>query len=143
MKNNLITLSIFNNGVKVIMTKNLYICIGDGDNIGDVIELHLLSGNLEIAGKFSFQVKCAIEKIVKNAQIEMNATVIYAAGDDICFMFFEQGNYLKYINEYANQFYLLTGNTISFGVGKNSVEALICLRKAKVSGKNRIIVSNT
>ncbi len=125
------------------MTKNLYVCIGDGDNIGDVIELHLLSGNLEIAGKFSFQVKCAIEKIVKNAQIEMNATVIYAAGDDICFMFFEQGNYLKHINEYANQFYLLTGNTISFGIGKNSVEALISLRKAKVLGKNRIIVSNT
>jgi hypothetical protein len=25
------------------------ICVGDGDNIGDVIDLHLLSGNLEEA----------------------------------------------------------------------------------------------
>jgi hypothetical protein len=45
------------------MSDNSLVCIGDGDNIGDVIDLHLLSGNLEEASKFSFQVKSALEEI--------------------------------------------------------------------------------
>ncbi|WP_442994246.1 hypothetical protein [Scytonema sp. PRP1] len=36
-------------------------CIGDGDNIGDVIDFYLLSQNLEEASKFSFQVKAAMK----------------------------------------------------------------------------------
>ncbi len=44
------------------MANNLLVCVGDGDNIGDVIDFYLLSENLEEASKFSFQVKSALEK---------------------------------------------------------------------------------
>ena len=53
------------------MSKSSLVCIGDGDNIGDVIDFHLLSENLEEATKFSFQVKMAIEKIAELAQSEI------------------------------------------------------------------------
>jgi minimal CRISPR polymerase domain len=110
------------------VSNNSLICVGDGDNIGDVIDLHLLSGNLEEASKFSLQVKSALEDIATLAKSEIKASLIYVAGDDICFI----------VSEY---FLKKTGKTMSFGVGKTSVEALICLRKAKVSGKGRVITS--
>lgn len=67
------------------MSENLFICIGDGDNIGDVIDFYLLSGNLETASQFSLKVKMAIEKIAELAQNEIKASLVYVAGDDICF----------------------------------------------------------
>lgn len=121
------------------MSDNLLVCIGDGDNIGDAIELYLLSGNLEEASKFSYQVKTAIANIAELAQDEIKAYLIYVAGDDLCFTVSAEKNIIDYLITYSNLFLKATGKTISFGVGRNSVEALICLRKAKVSGKGRVI----
>jgi minimal CRISPR polymerase domain len=118
---------------------NLLVCIGDGDNIGDTIELHLLSGNLEEASQFSYKVKTAIGKIAELVQHEIEAHLIYVAGDDICFVVSAEKNITDYLVLYSNVFLKETGKTISFGVGRDSVEALICLRKAKVSGKGLVI----
>ncbi|OKH58656.1 hypothetical protein NIES2130_13370 [Scytonema sp. HK-05] len=114
-------------------------CIGDGDNIGDVIDFYLLSQNLEEASKFSFQVKAAIEHIAELAENEINASVVYVAGDDICFMVPANLNIMNSLVSYSEFFLVTTGKTMSFGVGKTSVEALISLRKAKVSGKGRVV----
>ncbi|MDF5713817.1 MAG: mCpol domain-containing protein [Rhizonema sp. NSF051] len=122
------------------MSKKLLVCIGDGDNIGDTIELHLLSENLEEAGKFSFQVKTAMTKIAELAQHEMEASLVYVAGDDICFVVPANKNFTSCLVFYSDLFLEITGRTMSFGVGRNSIEALISLRKAKVSGKGRVIV---
>jgi len=121
------------------VSENLLICIGDGDNIGDVIDFYLLSENFFKAGKFSFQVKTAIEKIAEFAQNEMNASLVYVAGDDICFMVQANLNILSNLVCYSDFFLKCTGKTMSFGVGKTSVEALVSLRKAKVSGKGRVV----
>lgn len=121
------------------MSENLLICIGDGDNIGDVIDFYLLAENLVEASKFSFQVKTAIEKIAEFAQNEMNAFLVYAAGDDICFTVQANCNILGNLVCYSDYFLKTTGKTMSFGVGKTSVEALVSLRKAKVSGKGCVI----
>jgi GTP cyclohydrolase III len=123
------------------MSNNSLICIGDGDNIGDVIDLHLLSENLEEASKFSFQVKSALEDIATLAESEIQALLIYVAGDDICFIVSDDLNIKDILTSYAKYFLKKTGKTMSFGVGRTSVEALICLRKAKVSGKGRVITS--
>lgn len=123
------------------MNKNLYICIGDGDNIGDVLTLHLLCNQVDEASKFSYKVKYAIEKIAKDVQKEMNANIIYVAGDDICFTFFYHDDFLEKLTNYSQNFLQITGNTISFGVARNSIDASVCLRKAKVSGKGRVIIS--
>ncbi|MEH2411380.1 mCpol domain-containing protein [Nostoc sp.] len=123
------------------MSNNLLVCIGDGDNIGDTIELYLLLGNLEEASQFSYQVKTAIADIAELVQDEIEASLIYVAGDDICFVVSAEKNITDYLIIYSDLFLKATGKTISFGVGRNSVEALICLRKAKVSGKGRVITS--
>jgi hypothetical protein len=123
------------------VSSNSLICVGDGDNIGDVIDLHLLSGNLEEASKFSFQVKSALEDIATLAKNEVKASLIYVAGDDICFIVSDGLNVEDILTSYSEYFLKKTGKTMSFGVGKTSVEALICLRKAKVSGKGRVITS--
>jgi hypothetical protein len=121
------------------VSENLLICIGDGDNIGDVIDFYLLSENLAEASKFSFKVKAAIEKIAEFAQNEMNASLVYVAGDDICFTVQANLNILSNLVCYSNFFLKTTGKTMSFGVGKTSVEAVVSLRRAKVSGKGRVI----
>jgi hypothetical protein len=123
------------------MSNNSLICVGDGDNIGDVIDLHLLSGNLEEASKFSFQVKSALEDIAALAKSELKASLIYVAGDDICFIVSDDLNIEDTLTSYSEYFLEKTGKTMSFGVGRTSVEALICLRTAKVSGKGRVITS--
>ena len=123
------------------MSDDSLICVGDGDNIGDVIDLHLLSGNLEEASKFSFQVKSALEDIATLARSELKASLIYVAGDDICFIVSGALNVEDTLTAYSEYFLEKTGKTMSFGVGRTSVEALICLRTAKVSGKGRVITS--
>jgi minimal CRISPR polymerase domain len=122
------------------MLNNSLICVGDGDNIGDVIDLHLLSGNLEEASEFSFQVKSTLEKIATLAKSEIKASLIYVAGDDICFVVSDNSSIKEILTGYSAYFLEKTGKTMSFGVGRTSVEALICLRTAKVSGKGRVIV---
>ncbi len=121
------------------MSTKTFICIGDGDNIGDVIDFHLLSESLEEARKFSFQVKNALEKIAELAQSEINASLVYVAGDDICFIVNTDINIVEKLISYSNFFLKSTGKTMSFGVGETSIEASISLRKAKVSGKGCVL----
>lgn len=117
------------------------ICLGDGDDIGNIIELHLLSENLREASQFSLKVELALEHIAVLAKEEISATLIYAAGDDICFSVIEQLGLQDTLISYSKYFFEKTGNTMSFGVGETSIEALVNLRRAKVSGKGCIVIS--
>lgn len=119
--------------------KDSLICIGDGDNIGDVIDFYLLSENLEDASKFSSKVKETLENIAGLAEREINASLVYVAGDDICFIVSADLNIIEILTSYSFLFLKETGKTMSFGIGRTSVEALISLRKAKVSGKGCVI----
>ncbi|HEY9803769.1 MAG TPA: mCpol domain-containing protein [Leptolyngbyaceae cyanobacterium] len=117
------------------------VCLGDGDNIGDAIEFYLLSGNLDAARDFSYLVENAITKIAELVEAQMEASLIYVAGDDICFEVSREKNIKQYLDDYSSLFLQITGKTISFGVGTNSLEALVSLRKAKVSGKGCVVIS--
>jgi hypothetical protein len=123
------------------MSQGLVVCIGDGDDIGNVIDFYLLSGDLDSASKFSFKVKACIEKIASDVQAEMAANLVYVAGDDICFVVSSNSDLSEKLQIYSNIFFESTGKTISFGVAKTSAEAAMCLRRAKVSGKGRIVIS--
>ena len=112
---------------------------GDGDNIGDVIDFYLLSGNLKEASKFSFQVKSALENIAILARDEIKASLVYVAGDDICFTVSDNLKIMDILTSYSEYFLEKTGRTMSFGIGRTSVEALVSLRTAKVSGKGRVV----
>ena len=101
----------------------------------------MLSGNLEAASQFSFQVKSALEDIATLAKSEIKASLVYVAGDDICFIVSDDLNIEEILTSYSKYFLEKTGKTMSFGIGEASVEALISLRTAKVSGKGRIIAS--
>ncbi|MGC1393116.1 MAG: mCpol domain-containing protein [Coleofasciculaceae cyanobacterium] len=116
------------------------VCIGDGDDIGETIEFYLLSNDLENASKFSFKVKYAIENIASCAISEMQASLIYMAGDDICFVVKQEQAILQKLKLYSSIFQKKTGKTISFGIGRTPCEASFCLRKAKVSGKGNIVM---
>ncbi|MBD2164671.1 mCpol domain-containing protein [Calothrix membranacea FACHB-236] len=122
------------------MYKKSLICIGDGDNIGDVIDFYLLSENIEEASEFSSKVKATLEQIAVLAEKEIDASLVYVAGDDICFIVSADLNISEILASYSHLFFEETGKTMSFGVGKTSVEALISLRKAKVSGKGCVII---
>jgi hypothetical protein len=119
--------------------KNSLICIGDGDDIGNVIDFYLLSNNLEEASQFSSKVKATLENIAELAEREIHASLVYVAGDDICFIVSADINIIEILTFYSYLFLKETGKTMSFGIGRTSVEALISLRKAKVSGKGCVI----
>lgn len=123
------------------MFQDLLVCIGDGDDIGNVIDFYLLSGDLDSASNFSFKVKACIEKLANDVQAEMAANLVYAAGDDICFVVSSNSNIPEKLQIYSRIFFESTGKTLSFGVAKTSAEAVMCLRRAKVSGKGRIVIS--
>lgn len=122
------------------MPRKPLICIGDGDGIGDVIDFHLLSEDLDAASKFSFQVKTALEDIASLAREEIDASLVYVAGDDICFISLTDLNIPDKLRFYSKPFLQKTGATMSFGVGRTSVEALVSLRRAKVSGKGCVVI---
>lgn len=123
------------------MAEEYLVCIGDGDDIGNVIEFYLLKNDISSVSKFSCSVKLALEEIAKEAQEQMKASITYVAGDDVCFLVSSKYDVLKYLTSYADRFLENTGKTISFGVAKSPMEAFVCLRKAKVSGKGCIIIS--
>ena len=123
------------------MSQYSLVCIGDGDDIGNVIDFYLLSNDLDNASKFSYKVKASIERIARDVQTDMAANILYIAGDDICFIVPSNNWDLEKLETYASNFLKDTGKTISFGVAQTSLEAAMCLRKAKVSGKGCIVTS--
>lgn len=117
------------------------ICLGDGDNIGDGIECNLLSGRLELAAQLSDNVKTALEEISVLFQERLNAELIYIGGDNICFKTTRKDQLASALLDGMRLFLSHTGRTMSFGAGNSSVEALLSLRRAKVSGKGKLILS--
>ena len=117
------------------------ICLGDGDNIGDGIECNLLSGRLELAAQLSDSVKSSLEEISLLFREQLDAELIYIGGDNICFQTTSKNQLVSVLSVGMGIFLSRTGRTMSFGAGNSSVEALLSLRKAKVTGKGKIVLS--
>lgn len=114
-------------------------CMGDGDDVRNKIELLLFSGELKALKEFSERLSEAISNIEKLSKSKLDATIILSGGDDIIFSI-KKNTYAK--SEFENLsslFFSMTGTTISFGIGNTIELAYLNLRRAKISGKGKIV----
>jgi minimal CRISPR polymerase domain len=122
--------------------KNSIFVIGDGDGIRKKVESYLLSGHLESLGQFSFALTNAISEIAKLAVQNMESKIVFAGGDDICFITTSSNFHKEKIQELIEEFFRKTECSISFGVGENIEEAFLNLRRAKSMGGGCLIMSD-
>lgn len=110
----------------------------DGDNIGNHIELLLMDGKLADAQVLSRKIQKAFDSIKENLQLELDAVIHIFAGDDLI-LTTKKSNVREIINNICGMFYINTGLTLSVGVGNSIESALLNLRRAKISGRNKIV----
>ena len=124
------------------MNNKLYIRL-DVDNAGDSIELALLKSDYNEAQNVHDKIQNSINSIFEKIQ-SINSTKILMKGcDDILFSI-EQDSYdLKLLKKLKNDFKLESGFTLSIGVASNITECMLSLRKAKISGKDKIVEKTT
>jgi minimal CRISPR polymerase-like protein len=110
----------------------------DGDDIGPVLELILLDNKLDNARAYSQSIAQALEH-VRDALEELGAEVVICGGDDLVARW-ETGTVTDLdIKIIRGSFYEICRRTISVGVGANSHDAAINLRRAKLLGKDRVV----
>lgn len=119
------------------MKKPIYVKL-DADNIGDSIELALLNNNIEEAIRIHNLIQESIKKLVVKIN-DCGYKILMIGCDDILFSvefeLFDETNLLE-LMEFFNSY---TNFSLSMGVGISLNEALLNLRKAKISGKNKIV----
>ena len=112
----------------------------DGDDIGPVLELMLLDNKLDDAHDYSQSVAQALEH-VRDSLEELGAEIVICGGDDLVARW-EMGEVTDLdIKVIRGNFYEICRRTISVGVGANSHDAAISLRRAKLLGKDRVVFS--
>lgn len=119
------------------MKKPIYVKL-DADNIGDSIELALLNNNVEEAIRIHNLIQESIKKLVDEIN-DCGYKILMIGCDDVLFCIefelFDEMNLLK-LMDFFNRY---TDFSLSMGVGISLNEALLNLRKAKISGKNKIV----
>jgi len=116
------------------------ICIHfDADDVGSHLELLLLDGKLDEAVSFSNQVTNAMLKLRESIEQVSGAQVHLFGGDDLIATFQMGAISENQLNELRQNFESICGLTLSAGIGLIVQEALANLRRAKLSGKNRIV----
>jgi GTP cyclohydrolase III len=111
----------------------------DGDDIGNHLELLLLDGQLDEAANFSRQVSTAMCEIQKFLQQLSGVKIHLCGGDDLIANFSEISLSAEEVELLRKQFESQCGVTISAGVGQSIEVALANLRRAKLSGKNKVV----
>lgn len=112
----------------------------DGDGIGDRVELHLLDEDTASASEFSESVTQAMNKARKHLESIVGTEIILAGGDDLVAKIDQAAWDTKELELLRENFRKGTGCTLSGGSGRSTSEALINLRRAKLSGKNALVV---
>jgi hypothetical protein len=110
----------------------------DGDNIGDKIELALMNEDFKAAQSIHNKVQTSLEiirrKIMENNKME----ILMYGSDDILFCVDEDYDYIGFLKQIMKEFSNETNFTISIGIGNSIFDSINNLRKAKLSGKNKI-----
>lgn len=99
----------------------------------------LLDEKIADAVKFSQRVNKAIEEVCIKIKSIDGADIILVGGDDIIAVFSEESWDIKIAENLRSIFYKIASCTLSIGIGLSVQEALNNLRRAKLSGKDRII----
>ena len=111
----------------------------DADQIGEEIELALLNDDIEKAGSVHLLVQKGMmllrEMIISNPDF----SILMSGCDDILATFSGEHLEVFLLEDLKNCFFRATTYTISIGIGDNLQEALLNLRKAKLSGRDKIV----
>lgn len=111
----------------------------DGDNIGDSIELALMNEDFRQAQEIHNRIQKGIQSLVKVVVTIDNVNLLLVGSDDILFTI-ARANYTEvFVLNLNNKFFKETGFTLSIGVGVTLNQALDNLKRAKISGRNRIV----
>lgn len=113
----------------------------DGDDVGSRLELLLLDGKLEEATAFSKRVAEAMAKLRESLEQIPSLRTHLFGGDDLIAEFQASSLSPGEIDRFRKDFESRCGVTISAGAGAGIEEALANLRRAKLSGKNRLVGS--
>lgn len=111
----------------------------DGDNIGDKIELFLLENDWDAAQRVHNKVQEGVKDLVKYIQNIQSANLLMVGCDDIFFSVERHMFNKAMVKDLQQKFFLSTQFTLSIGVGDSPLDAINNLRKAKLSGKNKIV----
>lgn len=120
------------------MNNKFYVRL-DVDNAGDSIELALLKSDFREAQNIHDKIQNSINSIFKKIQSINSAKILMKGCDDILFSIEKDSYDLKFLNKLKNDFKQESGFTLSFGVASNISECMLSLRKAKISGKDKIV----
>lgn len=124
------------------MTKNkdnqVYF-IGDGDDIRKRVEFFLFNEDMAALSRFSKNLSKAIKSIEEFVASQWGGDILMAGGDDVIFSIDKQFYSKSEMESAMSDFHRATGSTISFGVGATIESAYLNLRRAKASGKGRIV----
>ena len=123
------------------MIEKVFIRI-DVDRVGDSIELALLKLDYEKAQAIHDGVQNSIDKILEKIKLNKCASVLMKGCDDILFSFSKNDFESSFLKNLKNDFEKDSDFTLSVGIGASLGEALLNLRIAKVSGKNKIVGEN-
>jgi hypothetical protein len=121
-----------------MLKNNMFIYL-DGDDIGNHLELLLLDGKLDEAIEFSELVTGGMSELRKSFEKIANVKVRLFGGDDLIVEFSNSPLSEIEVNQFRKDFEFKCGVTISGGLGLSVNDALSNLRRAKLSGKNRLI----
>jgi hypothetical protein len=111
----------------------------DADNVGAIIELYLLDGDLDSAVAFSKRVKDAMDHLHTQLETIVGVRIRLKGGDDLVAEFSDQSTAVLDFDRLRGDFEESTGTTISAGLGSTVQEALESLRRAKLQGKDRLV----
>ncbi|MES2239305.1 MAG: mCpol domain-containing protein [Bacteroidota bacterium] len=117
---------------------NCYIRI-DCDNVGDKIEFALYNNDPNTAQLISDSIKDGIKWMIKEISGMINGEVLLIGSDDI--LYATQDNFLDLtkLENLRIDFFKRTNITLSIGIGNSIENALINIKIAKISGKNKIV----
>jgi GTP cyclohydrolase III len=110
----------------------------DGDSIGERLELLLLDNRVDEAAALSKAISSGIDNMRKRLLQIPDASLIFCGGDDLLAKLPENQSLRSEIEAIRIKFLAESGFTISGGIGETAKEAAENLRRAKLSGKNRV-----
>ena len=111
----------------------------DGDDVSSALELFLLNGDLAEAREYSESLSRASALIRDYLAAEPGVEIMMAGGDDLVVYLRRESAAPELIERMRKAFREECGRSMSVGVGSDSREAAINLRRAKLMGRNRVV----
>ena len=112
----------------------------DGDDVGPALELLLLDNLPQRAREYSEAVREAFDVLCQILAQNPDVKVIVAGGDDLVASWPEGSVEISKLEELRSSFHKTCGRTMSIGVGTSTTEAVHNLHRAKLMGKDQVVV---